>query len=69
MVEANQSLQQIPAPNQAQCHAMSRAVRVLAVQAAKQAVKRAIQARGQKKLANFAAREITSAAEEYVFPS
>ena len=36
------------------------------MQAAKQAVKRAIQARRQRKVANFAAREITSAAEEYV---
>ena len=35
------------------------------MQAAKNAVKRAIQARGQK-LANFAARKITLAAEEYV---
>jgi hypothetical protein len=45
---------------------MTVAVRVRAMQAAKQAVKRAIQARGQRKLADFAAREITSAAEEYV---
>ena len=63
MVEAAQTVQQIPAPNQVQRQSMNRAVRVLAMQAAKQAVKRAIQARGQK-LANFPAREITLAAEE-----
>ena len=66
MVEADHIVTQVPAPNQAQRQSMNRAVRVLAVQAAKQAVKRAIQARGQRKLASFAAREITSAVEEYV---
>ena len=63
MVEATPIVQQTPTPNQAQRQSMSRAVRVLAMQVAKQAVKRAIQARGQKKLATFAAREITVAAE------
>jgi hypothetical protein len=66
MVEAIHTVQQTLTPNQAQRQAMAGAIRVLAMQAAKQAVKRAIQARGQTKLANFAAREITSAAEEYV---
>jgi hypothetical protein len=66
MVEANHIVMQVPGPNQAQRQSMSRAIRVLAMQAAKQAVKRAIQARGLKKLADIPAREITSAAEEYV---
>jgi hypothetical protein len=66
MVEAIPNLTQNPAPNHAQLRTMTVAVRVRAMQAAKQAVKRAIQARGQKKLADLAAREITSAAEEYV---
>jgi hypothetical protein len=64
MVEADHIVTQAPAPNHAQRRTMSRAVRVLAIQAAKQAVKRAT-ARGEK-LANSAAREITVAAEEYV---
>jgi hypothetical protein len=45
MVEADHIATQTPAPNQAQRQSMSRAVRVLAMQAAKRAVKRAIQAR------------------------
>ena len=45
---------------------MTVAVRVRAMRAAKNAVKRAIQARGLKKLADIPAREITLAAEEYV---
>jgi hypothetical protein len=66
MDEAIQTVLQTPAPNHAQRQAMARAVRVLAMQRAKQAVKRAIQARGLKKLADIPAREITSGAEEYV---
>ena len=65
MVEADHIVTQAPAPNHAQRRTMSRAVRVLAMQAAKRAVKRAIQARGQK-LANSAVREITVVAEEYL---
>jgi hypothetical protein len=64
MVEATLSLPQ--APNQAQRQAMACGVRVPAILAAKNAVKRAIQARGLKKLADIPAREITLAAEEYV---
>ena len=49
MDEAIQSLQQTPTPNHAQRQAMSRAIRVLATQAAIREVKAAIQRQGKIK--------------------
>jgi hypothetical protein len=63
MVEANTSLQQTPTPAQAQT--MSRAVVVLALRSAKEAVKLKLRAQGLK-LAQFSGRDITVSAEEYL---
>lgn len=49
MDEAIQSLQQTPTPNHAQRQAISRAIRVLATQAAIREVKAAIQRQGKIK--------------------
>jgi hypothetical protein len=62
MVEANTSLQQTPTPAQAQT--MNRAVVVLALRSAKEAIKLSLRAQGLK-LAQFSAREIAVLAEDY----
>ena len=62
MVEATHRLQQAPATNQAQRHAMGRAVMVLARQRAIREAKRQLAARGLK-LAHFLHKEIVAMAE------
>ena len=54
MDEAIQSLQQTPTPNHAQRQAMSRAIRVVATQAAIREVKAAIQRQGKVEAGSIA---------------
>ena len=63
MVEADHIVTQTPAPNHAQRQSMSRAIRVLATQAAIKEVKAAIQRQGKIKLSTVPHRDIVSMAE------
>jgi hypothetical protein len=62
MIETNSSVAQAPAPSQAQRQSMSRAVRVLVLQAAIKATKERLRARGLKPQC-IAHREIVAMAE------
>jgi glutamate racemase len=66
MVEAANRLQQAPASSQAQRQSMSRAVMVLARQAAIKQVKAAIRRQGRRKVWQIAYREIVALAEDYL---
>jgi glutamate racemase len=66
MDEAIHRLQQAPAISHAQRQAMSRAVMVLARQAAIKEVKAAIQRQGRRKVCQIAHREIVAIAEEHL---